>query len=214
MDIFKLDDVPAFTQMDNKYKPHVSCFPTSLAMGMSYCLKLRGLDKTAVGCGRDEQLEDFINFLLEDSQTIKWIEDTNVKYGGWFLPFLKKKMQRRILIVEAYLFNRLMSKFGYRARVNTFMTYDRYCVMIEEGYPVILVGDFSSVSRIGGHVVCGIGYDNTLGVREVIVNDPYGNALLGYPKEGEMLGSNVSYPLKLFFKSKNYMWGVILETIG
>jgi hypothetical protein len=211
---FKLSGVPSFTQVDNKYAPYVSCFPTSVAMAMTYCLKLIKKDKTAVGCSPDISLEDYINMILDDPETLKWYNQNSVKLGSWIAGYFKSHQQRQVFAVEEYVFNRLMIPLGFKAVTNTGLKYEEYCNHIEQiKLPIILSGDFSSVSRIGGHMNTGIGF-NKIGLKEVIVNDPYGNALQGYPVKQnplEMKAEAVRYPIKFFIKDKNWnMWGLML----
>lgn len=176
-DIFKLDAVPYFTQRDNQYQPNVSCFPTSMAMAMTYCLEQSGLNKTSVGCHDDMQLEDYLNELIYDDETKQWMVENQGRIGAWIWQYTR----RTVYPIEAYVFNRLMNDHGYSAELKT-LSYDKYCEIIETTQiPVVVGGNFSSVSRVGGHVCCGIGF-NRVGLKELIVRDPFGSALKGYPK--------------------------------
>ena len=204
----------SFTQVDNKYAPYVSCFPTSIGMGMTYCLKSIGKTKLDVGCGADMQIEDYINHLIDDQETQKWIRDNDAKYGSWMAQYVRKgNTARQILYVESYIFNRLMNEHGFSAESLTNMTYDQYCQKIEENNcPIIISGKFSSSTRIGSHINCGIGF-NRKGLKEVIVHDPFGNALDGYPST-EIKATAVRYPIKFFLIEKNtYMYGVVLKKV-
>jgi hypothetical protein len=220
---FCLDGVPSYTQVDNVYSPYVSCFPTSLAMAIDYCLMLIGKEKIDVGCAEDMQLEDYINLIIDDPETIAYFKENQVKYGSWILKYFKNKNARTVFAVEEYVFNRLMNEHGFTAKVNTALTYEEYCQHIETfKMPIILGGDFSSIKRadpkakpIEGHMNCGIGFNST-GLKEVIVNDPYGNALEGYPKleAEEMEAEAVRYPIKFFVKKDTMkMWGLMIFQI-
>jgi len=217
-DEFIIDKVPmnqySFTQVDNKYAPYISCFPTSMGMAMTYCLKSIGKSKIDVGCGPDMQIEDYINHLIDDQETQKWIKDNNVKYGSWMLNYIwKGNAARQILYVETYVFNRLMQEHGFLAEAYTNLQYDQYCEKIEENNcPIVISGNFSSVSRIKGHVTCGIGF-NRKNLKELIVHDPYGNALDGYPKT-EIKATGVRYPVKFFIMDKyNNMYANVIKKI-
>jgi len=57
---------------------------------------------------------------------------------------------------------------------------------------------------------CSIGY-NRKNLKEVIVNDPFGNALHGYPAT-EQKAVSVRYPIKFFLKDKpGNMWGLVIK---
>jgi hypothetical protein len=200
MQVFKLEKVPYYSQRDNKVANFVSCFPTSMAMAMAYCLDDIGKNKTAVGCHSSMQLEDYINELIYDQVTKAWMVENQGKIGSWIWQY----QRRTIYAVEAYLFNRLMNALGFTA-THKVLSYDTYCTLLEDRrLPIVVGGNFSSVSRVSGHVCCGIGF-NKVGLQELIVRDPFGNALKGYPRnqtdeQNEKDGFEVAYGLRFYGK--------------
>lgn len=206
-----LSKVDYFSQRDNKIKPYVSCYPTSVAMAINYCLTLKKLDRTAIGCDIDTQIEDYINELFEDSETKAWIKE-NKKWLG----FSDNSTAREFLFIENYMFNRLMNPIGYRSEGRLNVSFLEYCEIMEQTkLPIVLAGNFKSVSRIRGHVVCGVGF-NKVGLKEVIVHDPFGSALKGYPKNQSLEqnnkdGSFVHYGTRFFVRNaKEHMYTIIV----
>lgn len=209
-DYFKIDGVPYFSQRDNQYMPNVSCFPTSMAMAMTYCLNLMNKTKEDVGCHSDMQLEDYLNECIYDDTTKQWMVENQGRIGSWIWQYTR----RTIYAVEAYVFNRLMNDIGFSADYVD-LTYDRYCYIIENTQmPIVVGGNFKAVSRIGGHVCCGIGF-NKVGMKELIVRDPFGNALKGYPQnqsqtDNEKDGFENAYGLR-FYNNGNFASIVITK---
>ncbi len=201
-DKFIIKGVPYFSQLDNKYEPFTSCFPTTMAMIIQFCLDEKGLDKEAIGCHKNTQLEDYLNELIYDETTTKWMKENQSIIGSWIWKYNRKT----IYVVEAYIFNRLMNNYGFKANY-TEMTYDNYCINIETNkLPIAVGGNFSSVSRVKGHVCCGIGF-NRIGLKELIVHDPFGNALKGYPQnqtqeQNNKDGFECAYGLRFFNNGK------------
>jgi Peptidase_C39 like family len=208
MDSFNLDKVPWYSQKDNAYQPHTSCFPTSLAMCMRYCLDIEGKTKTAVGCSELIQLEDYIFQCLEDPETKAWIKTNISRLGYWVLQYAP----RYVYTIEAYIFNRLMNPLGYKATFRDDLTYSVVCDWIEtKQLPVVLGGNFSSVSKVSGHMNCCTGF-NKIGIKEFIINDPYGNALTGYAKSE---GAGMRYSFRFYMTdSYGHMNGVVFEKIS
>lgn len=186
--------VTYFSQRDNLVKPNYSCFPTSLAMAIDYVLQLCGATWKEVAPG--VQMEDHINALLDDSTTKKWLVSKAEVLGGWILTTTR----RENYYAEAYIFNRIMADYPYEAAYKR-IHYEMYRDQIDRELPVVIGGNYSSTSRVRGHVVCGVGYDTKL--PGLIVNDPFGDAKAGYPKnlsieEHEKAGRGVLYPLKYY----------------
>jgi hypothetical protein len=206
--------VPCFSQLLGK-NGSISCFPTSVAMCLKHCLNILGKDKSAIGCGPNTYLEDYVNMLLEDKETIQWIKTNGVKYNSWWLSYLPKKNQRQIHAVEAYIFNRLMNPLGFKATA-TSLTYNSFCETLEQNnLPIIISGHFKSVSKVDGHINVATGFDKT-GLSEIITNDPYGNALKGYPVTDNfdlMRAEYIRYPAKFFINKDNLIYGVIISKI-
>lgn len=197
-DTFKIENVEYFSQLDNKYDPSISCFPTSLAMCINYCLQSIGKTKIDVGCSENMQLEDYINYMLDDNQTTQWMKDNTSRIGSWIWNY-----KRRMLYdVEAYLFNRLMLPFGFKATFVSTKTYNEVCDKLEETkLPFVIGGNFSEISNVKGHMNCLIGF-NRIGLQEVIVHDPFGNALNSFKPGKYPTFGNCVYPIKFFIKDK------------
>ena len=52
------------SQRDNALHPTLTCFPTSVAMVITYILQQHYLDKTIIGIPNDMQIEDYITQLI------------------------------------------------------------------------------------------------------------------------------------------------------
>ena len=203
MDKYLLDKVPYFTQRDNKFEPFVNCFATSNAMAITYCLSLIGKTKVDVGCSADIQLEDHIFEWTKSPQVDEWIKKTfKSNWFGW--AYVKVNNKKVLWDVQQYIANQLLNPFGYQAKMNERMTYEDYCTLIvRTKCPILLGGDFRTVSTVQGHICCGVGF-NPIGLKEVIVHDPYGNALTGYYEK--LKGNAVQYGERFFIKSNGFMY--------
>ena len=214
-DTFLLPDFEYYSQRDNSIAPNISCFPTSMAMAMNHCLSLEGLDKEAIGCAADMQIEDYINESIESTEVKNWMKrNFRRSWWGW-----KYRNKRTIFSVEIKVFNLLMNPIGFTASYTGELTYDMYCAhMYYTSLPIVLSGNFKSVSRVGGHIVCGIGY-NKKGLGEVIVHDPFGNALNGYPRGQSIARNNAAgtarqYGTRFFIRNnKGHMRAVMIERV-
>jgi len=208
---FILEKVPYYSQRDNRYKPFVSCFPTSMAMAIEYCLNLVDKNKSDIGCHRATQLEDYLNELIYDNETKQWMKKNQGRLGSWIWKYAR----RTIYMIEAYIFNKIMNEHGYKAEYKQ-ITYDEYCTRIEENkLPIVVGGNFKAVSRVGGHVCCGIGFDKS-GMKELIVRDPFGDALKGYPKgksqeQNDNDGYENAYGLR-FYKNGKFA-SIVIERV-
>jgi len=206
MESYLIEDVNYFTQRDNKREPYVTCFNTSLAMCIDYCLNQAGLDKASIGCGETTQLEDYLDMLISDNETTQWMIDNQGRIGAW----IWKYKRRTIYAIEAYIFNRLMNNLGYKAEEKYNWTYETVCHSLEQNeLPMVIGGNFSSVSSVGGHMNCLVGY-NAIGLKEFIVHDPYGNAMTKYV---DQVGSYVRYPTKFYIKDGQYYYVIAVSKI-
>jgi len=202
-----IKNFPYLDQRDNEKTPLTSCYNTSMGMAITHCLNLEGLDKKIIGCPYDVQIEDFINEMTMSDDIKKWIKDNISRYGNWMLKY----KPRTIAVVEEYIFNLLMAPIGYKSEFKTDLTYEQYCNHIKnEKMPIVLHGYFKSVSKVGGHIVCGIGYDDEK--QTIICNDPFGNAIIDKYQSG-YLGRKAEYPLKFFLKKKKDFWGQVISKI-
>ena len=206
METYLIENVEYFTQRDNKREPYVTCFNTSVAMAMSYCLNLEGLDQVAIGADPKIQLEDYLDMLIQDNETKQWMIENQGRIGSWIWKYTK----RTIYAIEAYIFNRLMNNLGYKAEEKYNWTYDTVCHALEQNsMPMVIGGNFSSVSSVGGHMNCLVGY-NAIGLKEFIVHDPYGNAMTKYVDQN---GSYVRYPAKFYVKDGQYYYVLAVSKI-
>jgi hypothetical protein len=207
-DSFKIENVPYYTQRDNATAPYVSCFPTSVAMAMAYCLQSIGKTKADIGCSDKMQLEDYINQVLDSTELDIWTKSQVKVLGSWILGTPK----RQILATETYVFNLLMNKLGFTAEAHTDLTYNGVCDWIETNkLPAVISGVFTSVSKVGGHMNCITGFSK-IGIHEFIVNDPYGYALSGYTKFSPEDSTGVHYGEKFYTKdSKGSLWVMLIK---
>jgi len=193
MNRFILPNSVYYPQMDNAIDPSSSCFPTSVAMGMSYCLSLIGKTKIDVGCPAEEQLEDYINRLTVSPETMVWIREQVPILGKWMLQVLP----RQNFYVEAHIFNTLMNKHRFKCAFTFIKSFDNYCNLLAANkLPIILRGYFKPETRIAGHIICGVGFDRQK--TTFIVNDPFGNAVEKYKKGS--VGKEVDYPYNNWFQ--------------
>lgn len=202
---FVLEKVPYFSQRDNVVDPFISCFPTSVAMSIQYILDINSLDRTAIGCDDPNcQLEDYINRTLDSKEVDDWMKENTTRLGSWIWNYKK----RTIYAVEEYVCNLLLNHLGYKATFTECMPYDKLCAAIETNQlPAIIGGNFRSISSVGGHMNCMIGFNN-IGLKQVRTNDPYGNALTNYKSTN---GKNMIYDSKIFCDSRNTVKTIIFE---
>lgn len=197
---FKIN-VPYYSQRDNRYAPYISCYPTSMGMAMAYCLSLKKLDKTAIGCDYDMQIEDYINKITMSDEIQKWLKKNQNILGKWIWKF----KPRTIAYVEEHIFNKLMNKHGFECVFRTDISFEDYCNIIErEQLPQIVHGKFTPETSVRGHIICGIGFDRMN--QRIIAHDPYGDAREKYKIH---TGADVEYDFNHWFiKNKKHksMW--------
>lgn len=205
-----LQDVPYYPQIDNSIFASTSCYPTCMAMAMSFCLKLEGKSKIDVGCPKYSQLEDYITTLTESKEIKYWIKRNWKKYGSWFLKY----KPRTLAAVEEHIFNMLMKEHKYKTVFNSNITYQDYCNHIDTGFPVVIHGKFSSISPVDGHIVLGVGYDKSQGAGVLIVHDPWGNALYDKYKT-HTKGKFAEYYQYLLMRNwkERKVWGQMIQRI-
>lgn len=206
MDRFNIENVKTFTQRDNVIDPSVSCFPTSVGMCADYCLTSIGKTKADIGCAPNMQIEDYFNQVISSKEVNDWMKANTSKLGSWIWNF----KPRTIFYVENYVFNMLMNPLGFKSVVSVDGDYDAFCSFISANkLPCVISGNFSSVSKVQGHMTCAHGF-NKIGMKEIIVNDPWGDALTGYKSTD---GANKSYGLKFFLKDKNKLNVLLISKI-
>lgn len=107
-----------------------------------------------------------------------------------------------MLYIAEYLFNRLMGQHSFSAQADWSISFERMSRSIDKGFPVVILGNFSSISRVSGHYNTAIGYNGT----EVITHDPYGDALSGYALNN---GEFRQYSWDFFNKKNGNSYGLI-----
>ena len=205
-----IDNIPYFTQTDNTLFASTSCYATSMAMAMSFCLSIKNLNKTTVGCPLHAQLEDYISSTIQSDETKLWIQRNWSRYGNWFLKY----KPRTLAGVQEHIFNMLMKPYGFKTEFNANISFEDYCNHINEGYPIAIHGMFSSVSRVYGHIVLGIGYYKYEKDDNIIVHDPWGNALYDKYKSHEK-GEAAEYPHNLLMRNweERKIWGQMIQPV-
>ena len=193
-DKFLIPNVPLDTQKNNLYFPSSSCFNSSISNCMQHCLDILGLDKTAVGCHLDQQLEDYIYLLSEANTTKTWIKQNLTKLGG---VAVLQYSPRVLYGVETYMFNTLMNHLGYKATFLEGTTYDNFCNKMEQtNLPMVIGADFRTICPVQGHMLTAVGF-NKIGLQQIIVNDSWGNACTRYT-DGSKSCREVAYALRFF----------------
>ncbi len=204
-----LENFPYLTQIDNKLFSSTSCYPTSMAMAIWWCLKQIGKDETAIGCPPGIQVEDYITAITESKETKLWIKNNVSKYGSWLLNY----KPRTLAYVEEMIFNKLMNPFGFKTEFSSTIMYEFLVNHINtNNMPIVIHGDFSSISTVSGHIVCAIGYN--IDAKTVFVQDPFGNALVDKYRSHDF-GKQAEYYKSLLIKDKknDRMWGQIISKL-
>lgn len=192
-----LEDVLYFSQADNRLFPGTTCYPTSMAIAIQYCLDVSNRDKTEIGCPREQQLEDFITEITQSSDIKKWIQRNTSKYGTWLLDY----KPRVLAIVEEHIFNELMNKLGFKCIFRENITFEQYKAVIKTNQlPVVIHGKFGGIRGVFGHINCGLGWE----ADKIVVHDPFGNAVTDKYKSKED-GWFARYPQKFFVDKNGYM---------
>lgn len=176
MDTFKIAKVDYYSQRNNKFEPFRTCFPTSQAMTINYCLSTIKKKPKDLGCPEGVQLEDFITEIMNGDEMKKWTKDNVSRLGDWVLNV----NPRYNAYAEEYLFNKLMNPFGFKATFKDSVTFDEYCDYLEgTKLPQIAFGRFPLLlTGGGGHICCAVGFNRVN--RTLILMDPYGDASSKY----------------------------------
>jgi len=189
-----LELVPAYTQRDNMYDSSFTCCPTSAAMKMRF--------KTKVSFAPEGmQDEDFI-YKSAYSLTADEKETLRQQQGAWIFNY--KPYQ--VLPIMEYVCNKIVQPFGFSVVMSWGITFDNIISSIDAGNPVVCLGNFASISKIGGHYNCIIGYDTD--TKKVITNDPWGNALTGYTDQN---GEKMEYNWSLFCQANQASYGLYIS---
>jgi hypothetical protein len=173
---FVLGDPASYwlSQRDNMFNPSLTCFPTSVAMVITYLLQLTGKTQTDIGVPEGTQIEDYLARNSVRSAMLNWMV---VNVGSWTRAYLQRAWT--VAKVEQKEFNDLVSALGFAAEVIESPTYEEVVAYVQnEQIPQVLSGNFSRFSRVQGHITCCIGFN--LPNNELIINDPYGYAYDGY----------------------------------
>jgi len=185
------------TQRNNKLNPLVTCFPTSVAMVINYLLLCRKMSQTQIGIPANYQIEDFLTEQMTKNSMKTWMVQ---KLGKGYQAYIQKTWI--VAKVEEKQFDMLMHDLGYDATWNETMTFDFLCnLLYHTKIPQVIMGDFKKTSTVKGHINCVVGFNYAN--RELIVNDPYGNA---YTRYSDPRGAQINYKFNDFFirgKNKN-----------
>jgi hypothetical protein len=171
-------------------------------MLIDYCLGLKGFGWSSVGCLEGMQLEDYLDTLMDDDTTVALMkQDPDYSKGDENLA------RRELFYVERLTFDRVMVPLGYKAISVTGNHQQIIDYILTKKMPIILRGDFSSISRITGHMNMCIGYELVNGAVNRVQNlDPYGDANKGYlywrdnNPRGLTDGDGVMYPITFFLQ--------------
>jgi hypothetical protein len=204
---FRIENVTRFPQDDNKYDPYTSCFNTSNAVAIQYCLDIIGKTKADIGCSNENmQLEDYIYEVINSTEVTNWLKEQS----GYLGNLISSKKRRIYFDVEAFVFNLLMNSLGFQANVKLDITFEELSIFIYNNkLPCIIGGNFLSVSKVEGHMNAVVGY-NKVGINELIVHDPFGNALTGYTDKN---GSYVSYGTRFYADKYGHLRTVLISVI-
>ncbi|MCP4648702.1 MAG: hypothetical protein GY853_01300 [PVC group bacterium] len=205
-DEFVLKSVPYYAQIDNKLFARSACYPTSVAMAMQYCLNIEELTKEDIGCDRGVQLEDHLTAMTESKAVREWIKRNVSKYGAWMLKY----KPRTIAYVEEHVFNILMESLGYQAKFKL-LSWGGFCNLMEDEELAMPVRGYFPALLGGGHICCAVGFSRKK--REIIVNDPFGNAKEKYTTH--KLGAYLTYPVdKWFMDRSRKIWVTTINRKG
>lgn len=194
---YQIDEVGFLTQTDNIDDPLTSCFNTSNAMSIQYCLSLINKTKKDIGCSGSMQLEDYIYEFINGTETTEYIQQHSSVLGN----LINSPKRRLYFDVECFVFNHLMNPLGFQSKFYTNLSYNQICdYILEHKLPGVIGGNFKSVSSVEGHMNCLLGY-NKIGLKEFIVHDPYGNALTKYQSKD---GKYMHYGTKFYLEYNCY----------
>ena len=185
-----IDNMEYFTQRDNKFSPSVACFPTSAAMAMEY---VNGHIVTP----DNMQLEDLI---VRECLNLSKAEKNTLtsENGSWIWnhrPF-------QVIPIMAYVCNKVAPVI----KQSWSISFDAIKLSIDNNKPVVCLGNFKSISSIGGHYNTIIGYNDE--TNHVFTMDPWGN---GYENYAIKDGSNMYYDWSIFKQSDDNSYGLIFE---
>jgi len=173
-----------FSQRNNAIFPLRSCFPTSLAMAM----RNNGFtyyDKFIHPAYGTLELDDYIMHLANGDLGKNFASMLRIPKGTPWLNEWWSVMEK--------VANHIMKPQGIQASWVTLNT-DGIIKQIDAG-KMVVVG--TKLTGEGGHIVAVSGYDSN---KNLILCDPYGNPLLGYP--GASSGLNIKLTPNLMGKIK------------
>jgi len=206
MKMKRLPCVTYKTQRNNKWYKRSACYNTSMAISMQDCLDSIGMTPQDIGCGEDQQLEDYLYVVSQSDAMQKWMKQAASRYGRWLLKYLKAV--RMVAVAEDEIFNRLMNKHGFKSTFYENMPWETFKRKLE--YPSVVRGKFPILLG-GGHMCCCIGYrEESNGDDIIIVHDPFGNALKKYKDHD---GNTMEYPAKKWFVKKKRIFTNLIERL-
>ena len=151
-DIVYIDNVPYYSQRDNRYKPNSTCNVTALAIVLAYY----GVKPK----NPKQQLEDELFKRLNQDDALRIFR---ARFGHLqdYNPWNVHGML--VWLAEQY---------GFRDHFATNLSEEYVFEQLDKGIPLMLSGYFTSF----GHILVAIGYHGS----DLIVHDPYGDWSLGY----------------------------------
>lgn len=188
----RFGDIEYFTQRDNKNDPNRTCYPTSVAMIVNYCLNLVGKTRKDIGCPEGMQLEDYFHrcIYVTYANEVKAYMRT---YGSWIERFLRPGQKHLTFACNKFIFDKFMNQFGFTLTYRPNLSIDEVCLILDRtNMPQIIHGNYKSISSVQGHVVAISGYDKRH--RNFCIEDPFGDAGSRYVNHN---GENVRYSMDL-----------------
>lgn len=167
-------------QMLTKRRPKSECNTTSAVMGCIYT-------SHTIECPDDIMPEDFLMDILDSKEGRAYLQKIcpGAKYNPWNDSYC-----------IAWAVNKALEKEVCKVvKVQTNEMIDH----ISNGGAVVIGGGFLS-GGTSGHFVCVVGYekDETGNIKNIIIDDPYGNYNTNYKDHFD--GNDIKIPVKTFFK--------------
>lgn len=171
-----LIDRPYFIQINNKFNPRGSCFPTSMACMLYPFIK----NNNTHGLALDDYIWWKCNRGIGKQYALSRNDANWLKSKGFF----KHERLNTIWDVEFYVANQIQNDVNCEWRENGDVELIKS--RIDNNSPVLIhIKNWS-----GGHIVTILGYND----EGFIMNDSWGNALKGYSDHWGDGGDKVIYP--------------------
>lgn len=170
------------TQRDNAVNPGTTCLATSCAMAIEY------ISQKSYGGALEYKIVRHCQLLTESEKAA-----LTKKEGTW----IWQHSPWTVLPIMEYVLN----EYYLPCSVSWGISLETVKAAIENNKPVVCLGDFSSVSKIGGHYNCVIGVDTDT----VKTLDPWGDARTNYI---ETNGQGMIYPWSIFDRGYGKSYGI------